>query len=169
MLINVNFIVMKYLGIKLCFLFMGTLSVYSYGQEFADSKEKYDSIYNINITLSKINGVYIPENLEDAHRRLLKLTPADAIVKFKDGPEEEVCQKLHFGIGRWMIINWKFYEGSRLSHHLKEKGVLHPDDMAQFILRVLHRYLNKKDLNQEELIETLAVQRKKEAEYLLNR
>lgn len=139
------------------------------GQEFADSKATYDSLYAINITKTKINGVYIPKDVVDAHKRILKLTPAESIVKFKSGPEVEVCKKLHFGIGRWMIVNWNFYDGSRLSHVLKEKGLLHPDDMAQFVLRTLHRHLNKVEENADQIIEELASARKRETQSRYNR
>ena len=130
-------------------------------QRPADNKSQYDSIYQVNIKLTKINGVYIPANISEAFLRLETLTPKDALDGFKMAEEKEVCRKLHFGIGRWMILNWNFYEGSRLSHYLKEKGVLHPDDMAQFILRTFHRHLNGKELDQESIIEELANERKK--------
>ncbi|MBT8189649.1 MAG: hypothetical protein KJO29_04420 [Bacteroidia bacterium] len=140
----------------------------SSGQVLPSNEAEYDSIYAINIKLSKINGVYIPKDLFEAHQQLIKLTPKESLDKFKMAEEKEVCKKLHFGIGRWMIVNWNFYDGSRMSHYLKEKGVLHPDDMAQFILRTFHRNLNKLESDQENIIKELAEARKKEAEYLIN-
>ncbi len=133
-----------------------------------DSKAYLDSLYNSNIKKSRIHDVYIPKNLSDAHRRIQKLTPEDAIQKFIQSEDEvAVSKKLHFGIGRWMIHNWNFYEGSRFSHYLKQKGLLHPDDMAQFVLITLHRNLNEKPLNEEEVIQMLAIERKKEARSLI--
>lgn len=126
--------------------------------------EEYDSVYNINIRLSKINGVYIPRDLQDAHARIIELSPPESIEKFRMGEEVEVSRKLHFGLGRWMIVNWNFYEGSRFSHLLKSKGLLHPDDMAQFVLRTLHRNLNNKTLDKEKIIAELATKRKEEIE-----
>ncbi len=119
--------------------------------------------YEKNIKLTKINGVYIPGTLKEAHRRISKLTPKASIAKFKSAPEKEVCKKLHFGIGKWLISNWNFYNGSRISHLLKGKGVLHPDDMAQFLLRTYHRSLNDLELDEEALAEELAVERKRKA------
>ena len=133
-------------------------------QDLPSNEEEYDSIYAINIQLSKINGVYIPKDIEDAHRRILDLSPASSIKKFLAEEEKEVCAKLHFGIGRWMIINWNFYDGSRISHYLKTKGLSHPDDMAQYLLRTLHRKMNKKELDEVSIIEELLVERKKEIE-----
>ena len=133
-------------------------------QDPPSNEEEYDSLYAINIKMSRINGVYIPGDLNEAFDRLKRLSPKHSIEKFKTGEERMVSQKLHFGIGRWMIINWNFYEGSRFSHYLKEKGLLHPDDMAQFVLRTFHRHLNGKSLNESEIIEELEQLRKKEIE-----
>jgi len=119
-------------------------------------KQQYDK----NIKLTKINGVYIPASLEECFKRLNKLSPPSAISQFKAAPEVEVCQKLHFGLGRWIMVNWNFYEGSRISHQLKQKGVLHPDDMVQFILRMYHRSLNGLDMEENSLIEELSKSRK---------
>lgn len=141
-----------------------------YGQSKAvkgsEAEKAYLEEYNKNIKLTKIRGVYIPGTLKEAFRRLDKLTPKASVVKFATAPEKQVCKKIHFGIGRWMINNWNFYSGSRMSHYLKEKGVLHPDDMAQFILRTYHRQLNDKDLDEESLIDELAKERKKVADSL---
>jgi hypothetical protein len=45
-----------------------------------------------------------------------------------------------------MIVNWGFYEGSRLSHFLKEAGLEHPDDMARALVVCFHRSLNGLDI-----------------------
>ena len=152
----------------LILLFVLIVYVKGEAQFFPTNQTESDSIYAINIKLSKIKGVYIPSNLNEAFDRLNKLTPESAIANFKNAEEIEVCKKLHFGIGRWMIINWSFYEGSRLSHYLKQKGLFHPDDMAQFILRTYHRSLLNKDLDEKEIIDELVKARKKEVQYLIN-
>jgi len=141
----------------------------SQAQEIPSTKAELDSVYQSNIKKSRLYDVYIPKDLDDAHNRILKLTPPESIKKFKNAEEVEVCKKLHFGIGRWMIVNWNFYQGSRFSHYLKQKGLLHPDDMAQFVLRTFHRKLSGKPLEEEPIIKELAVERKKEADYLLDK
>ncbi len=132
--------------------------------EGSESELAFKKQYEQNIKLTKINGVYIPGSVREAHKRLSKLTPREAISKFASAPEIEVCKKLHFGIGRWMIGNWNFFEGSRISHLLKQKGVLHPDDMAQFLLRTYHRHLNELPLDEARIAEELAAERKKVAD-----
>jgi len=139
-------------------LFLISLSA----QTFPNTTAELDSVYAQNIKMSKLYGIYIPKDVDDAHERLSQMTPPDAIEKFKNAPDEiEVSRKLHLGIGRWMVINWNFEEGSRLSHYLKKQGVLHPDDMAQFLLRTYYRKLNNQSDNSQNIIEELAVERKK--------
>lgn len=128
--------------------------------------EQLDSIYQKNILKSRINGVYIPRDIDDAYEEFIHLSPEASIEKFKLAPEDQVAEKLHFGIGRWMIVNWNFYEGSRLSHYLRTLGVLHPDDMADLLIVVFHRKLNEKDIGLTELVEALKKERIKKMKAL---
>lgn len=127
------------------------------------TKEAYEAQYKRNIAKSRINGVYIPTDADDALVQIKKLATAEALEKFSSGPEEIVVKKLKLGIGRWIVLNWSFYEGSRLSHSLKELGLLHPEDMSSYLLTILHRQLNQKDIQSKALIEDLATKRKAEA------
>lgn len=108
--------------------------------------------YKKDIKKSKINGVYIPKDLDDAFKELIALSPKESIESYKLAEEDVVAKKLHFGLGKWMIANWRFETGSRLSAFLKDKGLTDPNHMAQFILRSFHRHLNGAALNEEILI-----------------
>lgn len=108
-------------------------------------------IYERNITRATIQGVYIPFDLYDAVKRLEALSPEESLEKFRNAPEEGIDRKLHFGLGRWMIVNWNFYEGSRLSHYLRQMGITYPEDMANFLIVCFHRYINGKDLDAKNL------------------
>lgn len=116
--------------------------------------DSFETVFNLqyekNIKKERLNGVYIPRDMEDAFIELERLSDPAGIQKFRSAPEEVVERKLHFGLGKWMIVNWNFYDGSRFSHYLKEMGVSHPDDMAQFTIVSWHRHLNGKAL---ELVE----------------
>lgn len=126
-----------------------------------DSLEvKFNKKYLENIQKSRINGVYIPRDMDDACKELTELSSEESIEKFKNAEEMMVVQKLHFGLGRWMIYNWNFYDGSRFSHYLKEKGLSHPDDMAKFVMICYHRMLNEKDPEEEYLIKKITDERK---------
>jgi hypothetical protein len=121
-----------------------------HGQDFPTTEKEFAQQYRKNIRKTRLNGVYIPSDIKDAMVQLEKKTQVDALEKFKNAPVEEVAPKLHFGIGRWMIVNWNFDEGSRLSHKLVKMGVTNPDDMAQFLIVSFHKHLNGQDLDIEE-------------------
>lgn len=124
-----------------------------------NTAEEYEKQHKRNVRKSRINGVYIPKNVDDAIQQLVKLSTKKSLGKFKKAPEESVAEKLHFGIGRWMIVNWNFYEGSRFEQYLRNLGLGHPDDMADFMIISLHRFLNEKDLNTKDLVESFKKKR----------
>lgn len=142
-------------------LFLGfTLSLSA--QAVYDSAEQAEKQYNINIKQTHLDGVYIPANLDEAIEEIKKLSDDEALKKFAEAPIDQVAEKLHFGIGRWMIVNWQFYTGSRLSHFIKGRGVKTPDAMAQYIIRHFHAHLNNTTPNEAELVKK--VNEKHEAE-----
>ncbi len=116
------------------------------------SKAEYEKAYKRRIAQEYLNGVYIPKNLTDVFYHLNKLTQEEDIKKFKAATEEEVEVKLFPSLGRWMIHNWGFYSGSRLSHYLKSVGLTHPEDMARFLMVTYHRSLNDKPLDVKPLV-----------------
>lgn len=138
----------------ICFyaLILGfSLQVVTAGAQVVDSFEtEFNKQYEQNIRKERINGVYIPKDMEDAFIELERLSDKEAVMKFRNAPEEVVARKLHFGLGKWMIVNWNFYDGSRFSHYLRSMGVSHPDDMAQFTIVSWHRQLNGKALELKE-------------------
>lgn len=108
--------------------------------------------------------VYIPRDLTDAFIQLNKLTDTESKAKFKAMSEEDVRQKLFFSLGRWIVQNWGFYGGSRLSHYMKQLGIHHPEDMAVFIMVAYHRNLNRRSLDIKELVTGFKEKREKEKE-----
>lgn len=117
----------------------------SFGQSKEQIRHELDSIYLSNISKSRINGVYIPKDMDDAFVQLDKLSTDEARAKYKATSEEIVAKKLHFGLGRWMSYNWNFDEGSRFSHLLRKMGIANTDDMIDFMLISYHRHLNAVD------------------------
>ena len=65
--------------------------------------------YNRRITLEKINGVYIPKNLEDVFATLDNKVDGESKFKVKMLPEEKVDSVLLPRLGLWMTLNWSFY------------------------------------------------------------
>lgn len=116
-------------------------------QEEREFQKKYEE----NIIKERINGVYIPIDLEDAFNEIIELSPAHSIEKFKTTDEKYAVPRVYGGLGRWIIVNWNLYEGSRIGHKVKSYGVNHPDDQAYLILATLHRHLNQQELKAKEL------------------
>lgn len=131
-------------------------------QEPAQTKEEFEKNYQFRIRQEVLYGQYIPKDLEDAFVELNKRIDTDSKMRFKSVSEEEAVHKLYFSLGRWIIENWGFYGGSRLSYYLRELGVAHPEDMAQFIIVSYHRNLNRKELKIKEQVVAFQEKRKKE-------
>ena len=98
--------------------------------------------------------------MDQAYQELLALSSKESIEKFKNAEKEFVVGRLHYSLGRWMILNWNFYEGSRFSHHLTDLGLSHPDDMARFTLLTFHDHLNNVEIDTKVTVEKLVSERK---------
>jgi len=122
------------------------------GQNLEKLKQERDSIYQSNIKKSRLYGVYIPVDLQDAIGELKRLSDEESLRKYKNAPEDFVVKKLFFGVGRWMSYNWNFEEGSRMSLYLYNLGLRNPDDMVEFMLRAFHRELNFEPINESALV-----------------
>lgn len=127
--------------------FMIGLVSFGYSQSQGKATLEYDKQYKKNIRKSYIRDVYIPKNVVEACKELEQLSTPEALAKFKSGEEEVVTRKLHFGLGRWIMVKWNFDQGSRYSHYLKELGVTKLDDKIDFTISSFHRYISGKDLD----------------------
>lgn len=130
----------------------------------AGTEAEFQKQYQERIKKDKLNGVYIPKNLEEAMLELDKRISAESQLKLKSIPEDSVCAVLHSRLGQWMILNWSFYSGSRLSHYIRSAGITFPDDMADFLILAYHRRLNAKPIGIKELAVDFKEKRKKEYE-----
>ncbi len=158
-------IIMRQLSRKLFFCVMtflmgGVLTA----QEGSDFQKNFESTYEQRIRKSQINGHYIPRDVKDAMAHLDHIVDHNGKLRFRIQEEEKAVRTIHFSFGRWMMLNWGFYEGSRLSHHLKGLGISYPDDMAATLMHCYHRKLNDKPLEFETLAKHYATLRKKEAQ-----
>jgi len=130
---------------------------------FPKGKKGYEQVYKRNIKKSRINGVYIPADLDEAFSELDALSPPDAVAKFARAPEDVVASKLHFGLGTWIKVNWNFIEGSRYVEHLRGLGLTDHDHMVQFTIVSYHRFKNGKPLEVEAQVKAYQAKRQ---EYL---
>lgn len=126
-------------------------AVTSFAQKSPTVVDKYEREYKKLIRKQFINDVYIPKDLFDAFAQLDRLMDKETRANFQLLPEERAGRK--FYLIMWMVNNWNFYEGSRLSHYIKQIGISHPESMAHFVIVTYHRQLNKKDLDIKERVE----------------
>ena len=133
------------------------------------TKEEFEKQYQKRIQQEVLDGVYIPADLTDAFVQLNKLIDPESKAKFKAMAEEDAVHKLYFSFGRWIIHNWGFYGGSRLSHHIRDLGITFPEDMAAFIILSYHRNLNRKELKIKEQVTYYQEKIKKEQEERLEK
>jgi hypothetical protein len=130
----------------------------------ASTEAEFEKQYQERIKKDKLGNMYIPKNLDDATLQLDKLISEESKLKIKAIPEDSVCQQMHNRLGQWMILNWGFYGGSRISHYLRSAGITFPDDQADFLLLAFHRKLNGKPYNIKELATNFRQKRKEEWE-----
>lgn len=153
----------KFLFFLLFICFSGLLTA----QKPPENQTEFEKAYERRIRKDVLHGVYIPKDLNDAFIELNKKIDAESKAAFKSYPEDKVADKLFYGFGRWIIHNWGFYGGSRLSNYIKSMGIYHPEDMARFIIVAYHRHLNEKSVDIVELMKMFHEKQNKEKEELL--
>jgi len=158
-MINRNFVLLA----VLLFTYLNAFCQTSQEETGPPSTEaEFEQQYQERIRKEVLNGVYIPKNLEDAMLELDKRVSEEARLKYKALPEDSVCAVMHNRLGQWMILNWGFYGGSRLSNYLRSAGITFPDDMADFLILAYHRKQNAKPIGIKELATAFHERRKKE-------
>lgn len=145
-------------------LFAMAFNWIAYSQDGDKKFISSDSLYNENIQKARLYGVYIPKDLDDALKRLDKLTSVEAREKMKKTDELTFAKKTYYGIGRWMSYNWNFDEGSRFVDYLRQNGLSYKEDMINFMLISFHRHTMNKPLETESLFEEIAKNRQKKIE-----
>ena len=109
--------------------------------------------YERRLRQETLNGRYIPKDLRDAMATLERITSAESQEAYAARTEEEAVRRLWFSFGRWLAINWGFYDGSRFSDYLRRLGVDTPDGQKEFVMRAYHRHLNGRDIDVRQLAE----------------
>lgn len=128
------------------------------------NEKEFERQYQERIQKDRLNGIYIPKNLDEALTQLDKLISPESQKIIIGIPEDTVCLLMHHRLGQWMIDNWSFYEGSRLSNYLHSAGVTYPDDMADFLILAYHKHLHQKPVVIKDLATYFREKRKKEWE-----
>lgn len=127
-------------------------AVYAQGPP-PSSEQEYEKNYDWRVRQEILYGVYIPKDLGEAFVQLDRLSEKADRKKFANLSERQAATVPFFGLGRWISHNWGFYGGSRLTVYLNQLNLHHPDDMTRFLLVMYHRYLNKKPLDPQPVVE----------------
>ncbi|MBP5391832.1 MAG: hypothetical protein J6Y40_07130 [Bacteroidales bacterium] len=103
----------------------------------------YTEIYR---QAERINGHYIPKDLEDAVKHLDSLLTDEEKSAF--GWDDIVDQH-----GMWIREHWYLWSNSRLAVYFKSIGVRHPESMSWVLEDAYHNWRKDKDIRLEEIKE----------------
>lgn len=99
-----------------------------------------DRVTDYRYLADKIDGVYIPKDLDEAIECLDTLLSEEDKQYTSDSLTlESFSTNTHFSIGMWMRNNWGLWGGSRLQRYFTERNVYHPDDMSGIILEAYYK------------------------------
>lgn len=104
------------------------------------AQEKVSSQRDYRYIADRIDGVYIPKDIDEAVDSL------DVIISFDDKRYitdslslDAFRTRCHHGLGMWLRNNWGLWGGSRLQRYFLDKNVTHPDDMSDEILKAYYK------------------------------
>lgn len=114
-------------------------------QEFSEKAEEYQkgikppydaddiiSAYESGMMKEKeMNDEKIPRNIEEA------IAGLDSLISMEDREylKENGSVAVHHTLGRYIRNEWGLWTGSELKSELEKKGLTHPDDMSDYIIR----------------------------------
>jgi|GEM_PF-1922559 len=112
----------------------------------AQTKEGFTTDIEIYRQAERINGHYIPKDLEDAVRCL------DSLLTDEEKPvfgQDDVIDMS----GMWLRNQWLLWWSSRLAVYMKSIGVRHPEDMSMVIEDAYINWRKHKDIGLDEIKE----------------
>lgn len=112
----------------------------------AQTKEGFTTHIEIYRQAERINGHYIPKDLEDAVRCLDSLLTDEEKPVFGQDDVIDVS-------GMWLRDRWLLWWSSRLAVYMKSIGVRHPEDMSMVIEDAYINWRKHKDIGLDEIKE----------------
>lgn len=104
------------------------------------AQEKITSQRDYRYLAERIDGVYIPKDIDEA------IDSLDIIISVEDKRYvtdslslEDFRVACHHSLGMWIRNNWGLWGGSRLQRYLVDRNVIHPDDMSDNILKAYYK------------------------------
>jgi hypothetical protein len=102
---------------------------------------------------SSYNRTYIPADLSDAHRELVKMLPAKELEHIKAMATEGEMIEYHMGLGLGIRNQWGLWHDSRLARYFEQLGVDHADDMSGIILNTFWCELHARPFRLDERVQ----------------
>ena len=106
----------------------------------AAAQEKVSSQRDYQYLVDRINGIYIPKDIDEAIDSLdVIISPEDKRYITDSLSLEDFGARCHHGLGMWIRNNWGLWGGSRLQRYFLDKNVTHPDGMSDVILKAYYK------------------------------
>lgn len=104
------------------------------------AQEKVSYLRDYRYLVDRIDGIYIPKNIDEAIDSLdMIISPGDKRYIADSLSLDAFRARCHFGLGMWVRNNWGLWGGSRLKQYFLDKNIVHPDDMSDVILKVYYK------------------------------
>ena len=104
------------------------------------AQEKVISQRDYRYLVNRIDGIYIPKDIDEAIDSLdVIISPEDKRYITDSLSLDDFRINCHHGLGMWIRNNWGLWGGSRLQKYFVNKNVFHPDDMSDIILKAYYK------------------------------
>ena len=104
------------------------------------AQEKVSSQRYYRYLVDRINGIYIPKDMDEAIDSLdVIISPEDKRYITDSLTLDGFRINCHHGLGMWIRNNWGLWGGSRLQRYFLDKNVYHPDEMSDYILKAYYK------------------------------
>ena len=104
------------------------------------AQEKVISQRDYRYLVNRIDGIYIPKDIDEAIDSLdVIISPEDKRYITDSLSLKDFGARCHFSLGLWIRNNWGLWGGSRLQRYFLDKKVTHPDDMSGEILKAYYK------------------------------
>ncbi len=104
------------------------------------AQEKVSSQRDYRYLTDRIDGIYIPKDIDEAIDSLdVIISPEDKRYITDSLSLDDFRINCHHGLGMWIRNNWGLWGGSRLQRYLLDRNVIHPDDMSDNILKAYYK------------------------------
>lgn len=130
-----------------------------------DLRAQWVPVDTSHIRESKINGIYIPKDIEDCFNELSKPDYREIKSLLLIIPEDSIEENFNGTADFWH--NWYFHKASRLTKYFNDLGIMYAKNMQDIILHTYYRKLHDSPIRfDEELAKYKDFEAREAKEYL---